>query len=679
MLAKTCRSIRPERFTCVAFGALACAGVASAGEDVTVVDTLIITSQSLEQTLPLELSKYGNDIEIIDADLIADQSYVDINDALRMQTPGLYLQPRGGPFSYVDLSLHGSRTDDVLWLVDGVRINNRLYNSTSPADTLPSNMVERIEVLKGGQGLFYGTSAAAGVINVVTRAFSDEPGGEVSIGGHTNDGYHFSGMARGAVGGHKYVVYGSSDQADGYETFSEYEPSATDRDRSYDVASYGLKYGYDFSDALNVNVRYQYTDAEIDYLRPTLIVDGTNHRYEDIISANIDYAPNDVFQLFVKAYWHNWDSYYTEILNDLDNPGALDVVDLNTGWWFKDRGVNVLTQFSPGGGFEYLAGYDYQTYEGQDDVLLIGRQTETVNAAILQVRTTEDMFDNALFAAGARYNDTDGASVTVWNASGHVDVTPDFYVEGTVGTAFILPDAWRLFGNDPCCAFGDPDLEPEESINYNVSVGGFLPVADGAQWQLTYFDRKVDNFIGSDFAATTFADGSPLPPEAPGVRVNIPGESTFRGWEASTLVYLDPTLTLNASYTSQEAEAGASNFQINNIPESFAKVGLTYEPAQSRFGGSVTALWTGEIFGAATGVDRTNYGDYALVDLAGHYYLDADRRTRLTVRVENLFDEEYSTRVGSALRDGTSTRFRSDTVGVPQTVHVTFTRAFGAE
>ncbi len=44
----------------------------------------------------------------------------------------------------------------MLWLVDGVRINNRLYGGTTPLDTIPASMVERIEVLYGGQALFYG-------------------------------------------------------------------------------------------------------------------------------------------------------------------------------------------------------------------------------------------------------------------------------------------------------------------------------------------------------------------------------------------------------------------------------------------------------------------------------------------------------------------------------------------
>ena len=66
-------------------------------------------------------------------------------------------------------------------LVDGVRINNRLYAGTTPLDSLPASMVERIEVIQGGESLFYGTQAVAGAVNVITKSFSGKPDGAVII------------------------------------------------------------------------------------------------------------------------------------------------------------------------------------------------------------------------------------------------------------------------------------------------------------------------------------------------------------------------------------------------------------------------------------------------------------------------------------------------------------------
>ena len=45
-------------------------------------------------------------------------------------------------------------------------------------------MIEKVEVLEGGEALFYGTSALAGVVNIVTEPFSDSPSGPPRFGGH---------------------------------------------------------------------------------------------------------------------------------------------------------------------------------------------------------------------------------------------------------------------------------------------------------------------------------------------------------------------------------------------------------------------------------------------------------------------------------------------------------------
>jgi len=643
-------------------------------EAVTTVAPLIITTGSLEQTLPNELSSYGNDIEVIESGTVRDRTYVDTTDALRMETPGLYIVPFSGPFSYSNLSLQGSRTGDVLWLVDGVRINNRLYTGTSPADTLPSNMIERVEVLKGGQSLFYGTNAAAGVINIVTRGFSNQTGGEITGGADSNQGYHLSGYGRGALGRNKFVVYGSYDKADGFAPFDHFEPSATDRSRSYDVKSGGIKYAFDLADDLAFSLRYQHTDAIIDYLQPTTVARGSNKRDEDIFSANLDYAPNDTFQLFAKGYVHQWNSYYTTIENTPGSPGAPPVVvDLNTQWWYYDSGLNVVAQVKPRGGFDLLFGYDYQRYYGQDDVLLIERQAETVNAGIFQVRTNESLFKSARFAAGARFNDVNGSSSSIWNASGHVDVNPQIYVEGSASTAFLLPDAYELHAVDPFDVWGEPDLEPEQSLNLNLSLGGQTP-AGRVRWQVTGFQRRIDNLITDDSAATTFKNGDPLPGAAVnGVFVNVNDQVKVNGFEAQFVAGLNEDWSLNGSYTQTDAHKQGSSAQIVTIPEAYAKAGVSYDPKAGRYGGSLSMLWTGDVMDSG----GHNYGNYVVADLAGHLYLDDAHKTQLTVRVENLFDQDYATRgIRTGNNDSGVGTFQYRFLGEPRTVRVSLTRRY---
>ena len=205
------------------------------------IEEELIVTASLEETIPLQLGEYGNRIEVISAEQIEVGGFNDLGQTLQMLVPGLYLAPKNGAFDYMNCSLQGSRCQDILWLIDGVRINNRLYNTTSPLDTVPAHMVERIEVLYGGQGIFYGTQSVGGVVNVVTKAFADGFEGGVSVGFDENDGTHVNADIRGGSGVHRFVVYASYDDADGFRPFrsEDYQPSGSDRERGYEVVTVG--------------------------------------------------------------------------------------------------------------------------------------------------------------------------------------------------------------------------------------------------------------------------------------------------------------------------------------------------------------------------------------------------------------------------------------------------------
>ena len=120
-------------------------------------------SLPLRENLATDLEEYGSRVEVVTAEQIQNGGFADASQALQMLVPGLTILPKNGAFDYVNASLLGGRKQDVIWLVDGVRISNRLYTTTTPLDTIPANMIERIEVIKGGQSLFYGTSAISGL------------------------------------------------------------------------------------------------------------------------------------------------------------------------------------------------------------------------------------------------------------------------------------------------------------------------------------------------------------------------------------------------------------------------------------------------------------------------------------------------------------------------------------
>jgi vitamin B12 transporter len=625
-----------------------------------------VTARSIEETLPVELARYGHDVEYVSADRVRAAGYVDVSTALQFEVPGLFVSPGSGPFDYVDVSLQGSRPGDVLWLVDGVRINNRIFNDTSP-DTLPANMVERIEVLKGGESLFYGTQGVAGAINIVTRSFSDEPGGSATMSYDGNDGYQVGGFARAAVGRHKFVLHSSKNEGDGYRQFAHYEPSATDRDRSYDVTNVGLKYGLDFTDLLRLDMLYHHTDATLDNNSAAGTKRSYNDRDEDIVSAKLAYDASEQVQLLFKAYLHDWDTTYAKIQNDPLTGEEVVAYPPGTYWGFHDYGGSALVKIRPGGLVDYHVGYDYQNYKARDDVFPIAGETETVHAFFGEVRTSENAFEKVAAAAGARYNrGSGGKNATVWNVSSRYTFNSALYVEGVVATAFLLPSAEQLYyiGIDDYA--GNPNLQSEESRNLNVSIGGNVPLATIA-WQLTGFARDIDNLIDVGDATDEFPNGR---------YQNLPGKVQVRGVEASLAAPLGRAFRTSLSYTYSRSRPEGSDLQIARLPESYAKGSLQFTPAQLPLDASATVNWVGNVYQSVSSFGRQNYGNYFTLNLAARYFVDAARRHRIGVNLQNVFDEEYATRLSSAARDDGSGSFIAERLGVPRTYGVSYTYEF---
>ena len=88
------------------------------------METITITGARVEETIPLDLSRYGNRVEVITGEEIAQHGFVDVTQALQMLVPGLHVRPKNGQFDYFDASLQGSRNAEILWLIDVMELGS---------------------------------------------------------------------------------------------------------------------------------------------------------------------------------------------------------------------------------------------------------------------------------------------------------------------------------------------------------------------------------------------------------------------------------------------------------------------------------------------------------------------------------------------------------------------------
>ena len=138
-------------------------------EEVVVTGTLIPQSK-LETATP---------VTVITADDLQVRGFSTIADALQ-QSAFSTGSVQGAQFSYgftqgaKTLSMFGLSPSYVKYLIDGLPMSDypALYNGTDTFTSIggiPMALVDRIDILPGGQSSLYGSDAIAGVVNIVLK------------------------------------------------------------------------------------------------------------------------------------------------------------------------------------------------------------------------------------------------------------------------------------------------------------------------------------------------------------------------------------------------------------------------------------------------------------------------------------------------------------------------------
>lgn len=152
-----------------------------------------LAQQSSEKPLPpvvVSSTRFENNIEpgpigatIITAEQIRASGVNNVNQAIR-KIAGVYgRQNLNGTQDYA-LDLRGFGADssqNMVVLVDGIRLSeNELVNPS--LSSVPIELVERIEIIRGGGSVLYGEGATAGVINVITKRAKPNSQGGTLVG-----------------------------------------------------------------------------------------------------------------------------------------------------------------------------------------------------------------------------------------------------------------------------------------------------------------------------------------------------------------------------------------------------------------------------------------------------------------------------------------------------------------
>ena len=120
---------------------------------------------------PQKLSETGRSITVVDGSLFKQLPVLSIDELLKY-VPGVEVQSRGPMGAQSDIVMRGGTFQQVLVLVDGIKLNDPITGHFSSYIPIAPYEIDRIEVLRGPAAAIYGAEAVGGVINVITKTFS---------------------------------------------------------------------------------------------------------------------------------------------------------------------------------------------------------------------------------------------------------------------------------------------------------------------------------------------------------------------------------------------------------------------------------------------------------------------------------------------------------------------------
>lgn len=173
--------------------------------------------------LNLPVKKVNENVTVISRAQIENAPAKSVEEVLAQYT-GFDIRRRGSNGVQADISLRGSSFEQVLILVNGIRMSDSQTGHNSMSLPFDLASVERIEVIKGPSARSFGQNAYAGVINIITKPSEEE---SVVISGSGGDFGSYS-LGLGANFGSKEAsnfIQLNTSASEGYRYNTDYKIS----------------------------------------------------------------------------------------------------------------------------------------------------------------------------------------------------------------------------------------------------------------------------------------------------------------------------------------------------------------------------------------------------------------------------------------------------------------------
>ena len=546
------------------------------------------------------LLQSGQSISVIDAKELESVQGPNLIRALE-RLPGVSYSRNGGLGSQTSLFVRGANSEQLLVMIDGVRVEDTAAPSGGfDLGTLMSGGIGRAELLRGSNSLAFGSEAIGGVLALETDTRSGarasvEYGAHNSLDANAGFGLNSDRATLGLAGGYT--------RTDGISAFAG--GSEADPFRQWHL---GARASFALTDSLKAVAAGRYADSKIDF-------DGFGPPFYDAFMDTPEYQTTRQGSGRVGL----------EYASNALNLGA-GVALSDTRRAYFDRSAGPASSFDAAGravhadltGRAQLADQWSLDFGGDADwsrfsTTFDSRQTARIIGAHALLGYHGGRIN---LTAGGRIDDHDRfGSHTTLGANGSFELGHEWRLRGSFGQGFKAPTLNQLYGYG-----GNVALKPETSEAFDAGVE--YGQRNGAgHLALTLFRRDSSNLI--DYLS-------------PKGYFNV-SRARAEGVELEGGAQVTPRFKVQASYTYLTATNRLTGKDLARRPRNLA---------------SVSADWTTPLAGLALGADLRMVGDsfddprnstsldgYGLLTLRASVPLG--EHLELYGRVENVTDASY--------------------------------------
>lgn len=628
--------------------------VASAKEGTTVDQTEELETPEVivsATKTPIPVKEVTSAVEVISGEQMQQRKLRTVAEALRW-AQGLAVFQSGGPGTVVDVRMRGGTPEQTLVLIDGAIVNSATLGSYDFAQ-LTSDNIERIEILRGSQGMMWGSDAMGGVINITTKRGRETP----NISAFAEYG-SFATIREGATVSGKKGAFDVAASLTRWDTSSfsaiNYRRGASERDGFHNWQG-SMRLGVDLphDGRLEFNFRWMNGITNFDGFAFNPVTFASDPA--DVLGAKStsqQYVYSGSYTQPITNWWsqkltlaratENLRSYLGSLQRNLltsveDVPFQI-ASEINT----TSNRIEWQHDFQIAKPLAITAGYQFREQLGENLDTLTGATTVpnkivSSNAGFAEAKL--NLWDRLFGTAGIRQDEYNvfGSATTYRVTAGYLHKETGTKLRGSYGTGFRAPTINQLFFP----GFGNPNLKPEKSRGLDIALEQSL-LNDRVFLSAGYFWNRYQNLILSVFDPV----GCASIPDTQGFCAQNIGTSRAEGIEASAKVQLirdEPwikSLTLQIQYTytsTNDLTAGENqDTRLPKWPLNQWSAILSYQPIEA-LRANLEGRYVGQRYNNVGNKD--SIPSFLVWNLSATY--DVNTHMQAYVRADNIFNEKY--------------------------------------